>query len=232
MIIVSYDFGSQKPQMLTEWVQASKWQDERSSQYSSCTSEDAISSLNRISLTRADTTSSFEGEPQSSYGIGKHLLKAVGRGRLKKPYTDLISYWRHDRKNRESLVKILDELFFRLTFSRFETKKAWFLIEFAKYFVVTLSQDDIGEFFRPVLSESLETYEERWEEINPKLAARLARFGSLIEPNSDSWRASRYTMIGQCVNSALSEKLEMPHQVILIIAEYTLEQDSLMVGFE
>lgn len=220
-----------KAQMLSEWVLASKWHEEYKNQRKK---EDKDISLDEIvgAASIHITDIICTDIPQNGFDLGQRLLKSVAKGRIRKPYHDLSMYWKRHRKNREDLVKILDKLLFRLTFSNFETAQAWYLLEFAKYFVVTLSQDEIETHFRPILGKTLPTYQKRWSEINPKLAARLTDFGLLLSPCSDSWRVKRYNYFGRSVNSALPHDIKFCEAVLLILAEYTLEEESIIVTFE
>jgi len=221
-----------KTNMLSEWVLASKWHEE----YKTSNKRDQDRELSLDEIVGAAsihvTDMICTDIPGNGFDLGQRLLKSVAKGRIRKPYHDLSMYWKRHRKNREDLVKILDKLLFRLTFSNFETAQAWYLLEFAKYFVVTLSQAEIEAHFRPVLGKSLPTYEQRWGEINPKLAARLNDFGSLLTPDSDSWRVKRYNYFGRSVNSALPDGVKFTEAVLLILAEFTLEEESIMITFE
>lgn len=221
-----------KTNMLSEWVLASKWHEE----YKTRNKRDQDRDLSLDEIVGAAsihvTDMICTDIPGNGFDLGQRLLKSVAKGRIRKPYHDLSMYWKRHRKNREDLVKILDKLLFRLTFSNFETAQAWYLLEFAKYFVVTLSQAEIEAHFRPVLGKSLPTYEQRWGEINPKLAARLNDFGALLTPDSDSWRVKRYNYFGRSVNSALPDGVKFSEAVLLILAEFTLEEESIIVTFE
>jgi len=219
-----------KHQMLSEWVLASKWHEE----YKGRSQEDRDLSLDEI----VGSASTYVHEmichdiPQNGFDLGQRLLKSVAKGRIRKPYQDLSMYWKRHRKNKDDMVKILDKLLFRLTYSSFETAQAWYILEFAKYFVVTISQPEVGTHFRPVLGKSIPEYKARWDEINPKLAARLHDFYTLLDPDSDTWRVKRYHFFGKTVNNALPRGVKFCEAVLLILAEFTLETESIIVTFE
>jgi len=159
-------------------------------------------------------------EHATSTDLGNYLLKQVAKGRLKKPYKEITSYWRSHRTHREDLVKLLDKLFFRLTFTNFVGTQAWYLIEFSKYFVVTLTQTEVATYFRPYY-KNIVTYEKRWKSINPKLRSRLTEFRLLITKDSVGkglWKERRFAFFRKSVDF-----LEWPEEVFLILAEYTLE---------
>lgn len=196
--------------MLSAWAEASDWHDQKRSK----------ANRQLIEEIPPDAKELYLEEHATPRELGNYLLKQVAKGRLKKPYKEITSYWRSHRTHREELVKLLDKLFFRLTFTNFVGTQAWYLIEFSKYFVVTLTQTEVATYFRP-LYKNVITYEKRWKSINPKLRSRLTELRRLLAKDSAGkglWKERKFNYFRKSVDF-----LEWPEEVFLILAEYTLE---------
>jgi len=192
--------------MLKEWVEASRWHEERPK---------AAESLHQFMY--MESKDGYADEVLTPMEIGNRLLKKVAKGRIKAPYSELIFFWRQHRKNREEMVQLLDKLFFRLSFTNFIGTQAWYLVEFSKHFVVTITHTEVHTYFNPLI-RNLKSYERRWEEINPKLSKRLGELKHLIQPDSELWKIRRFEYFRKSI-----EHLDLPQIVVLTMAEYALE---------